>query len=117
MKVQMGGLEVTGESLPSLPEALVWVDRAELLESCCPGGVHRVSVGLGKGREGRAGWSVGESEDGLEPRALLCLCPSPRLTAETFVEEWLLHPVRLPNLTRVPFLASSNSELWGFWET
>ena len=64
----------------------------------------------GQRREGRAGLEWRESKDGLEPRRL-CLYSSAHPTVETFGKVWP------PNLVRVAFLTSSNSELWGFWET
>lgn len=56
------GLEVTGESLFSLPKASVWVDRSELPETCCP--VRLTGVwcwwGLLCGEKGELGGMAGE---------------------------------------------------------
>jgi len=72
------------------------------------GGACCWAAGSAARRESWVEWR--ESEDELEPRRL-CLCSSAHPTVETFGKVWP------PNLVRVAFLTSSNSELWGFWET
>lgn len=102
------GLDVKEESRSSLPEASVWMDRSDLLESCFQSGPSRVWwwVWAVEGQQGwqwggRAGWGIGKSRDKLDSTDV-ALCPS-HLTAETFEAEWPLLQAHLPHLTWVVF--------------
>ena len=94
------GLEVTGESLFSLPKASVWVDRSELLETCCPVGLTGVWCWRGllvgsrvSGEKGELGWNGGRARMGWNPGAsvsihlhIRLLRPSERCGLQTLYE-------------------------------